>query len=257
MNGDYLFRFPRHQTAAEGLRREICLLPRLRPLLDLAIPEFNFVGQYAGGLPFVGYRKIRGRALCPALYRALPEERRHRVLEQLGAFFTALHSFSANDAPDCGLPLVDVQADVEADLKRFKASIFPYWIAQPRGRVELLYVRYLTTPTTSATSHLSAPCRYSPERVLYDQRRGEISGIIDFGDLRVGDPDFDLMYPFEDWGEALVQALLAHYSHPSPPRLFDKLRFWYLRNILRDLADALDHNNVVGIREGLAALRQN
>jgi aminoglycoside phosphotransferase (APT) family kinase protein len=70
-----------------------------------------------------------------------------------------------------------------------------------------------------------------------------IVGIIDWGDLAIGDPDFDLLYLRQDYGEAFVRRLLGHYPHPEPARLLHKLR----------VLDACDHlQTIVAAGRGAA-----
>ena len=64
VGGAVVFRFPKHAEAAMGIKREIALLPRLAPTLNLAIPKIEYIGKHSvTGLPFVGYGLIRGEPL--------------------------------------------------------------------------------------------------------------------------------------------------------------------------------------------------
>jgi hypothetical protein len=57
----FVFRFPKHPEAAERLLREVALLPRIAPRLDLPIPHIKYVGQQAStGYAFTGHQLIRG-----------------------------------------------------------------------------------------------------------------------------------------------------------------------------------------------------
>ncbi len=64
LNDDLIFRFPKHQEIVGQLNAEICLLPLLRSYIQVAIPDFGYIGRRReGGFPFVGYKKIHGVGL--------------------------------------------------------------------------------------------------------------------------------------------------------------------------------------------------
>jgi aminoglycoside 2''-phosphotransferase len=85
---------------------------------------------------------------------------------------------------------------------------------------------------------------FAPEHVLYDAARTAITGLIDWGDLAIGDPDFDLLYLYQDYGEAFVLRLLAHYPHAEPDRLLEQLRVF----------NACDYvNTIAACRQGRSA----
>ena len=76
---------------------------------------------------------------------------------------------------------------------------------------------------------------FAQEHVLYDAGARGIVGVIDWGDLATGDPDYDMLYLRQDYGEDFVRRLLGHYQHPEPAHLFQKLRVF----------DACDHVNTI------------
>ena len=122
----FVFRFPKHAEAAEGLRRELALLPRLAPRLHLDIPRFEYVGEHSGtGLPFVGYRLIRGEPLHRTLYDDLPEVTRDGILGDIADFLSAVHTFPVREAVDCGIAPHGDRAGYLEDLRRARDDVFP------------------------------------------------------------------------------------------------------------------------------------
>ncbi|MBI4472851.1 MAG: phosphotransferase [Acidobacteria bacterium] len=55
---------------------------------------------------------------------------------------------------------------------------------------------------------------------------GVISGVLDFGDVNLGDPDYDFMYPFLDFGEAFAIDIARRYGHKDLERLLGKMRYY-------------------------------
>jgi aminoglycoside phosphotransferase (APT) family kinase protein len=71
-----------------------------------------------------------------------------------------------------------------------------------------------------------------------------VSGVIDFGDANWGDPDYDFMYLFVDFGLAFVEEVARRHGHPDLARLRNKVRYFgivdQIDTILEDEGRALD-----------------
>jgi hypothetical protein len=53
-----------------------------------------------------------------------------------------------------------------------------------------------------------------------------VTGILDWGDVGLGDPDYDFAYLCDDLGEAFVRDMAFHYGHADPDRLVRKTRYF-------------------------------
>ena len=71
-----------------------------------------------------------------------------------------------------------------------------------------------------------------------------VTGVIDFGDVNWGDPDYDFMYVFVDFGLAFVEDVARRYGHPDLTRLRNKVRYFgivdQIDTILEDEGRAFD-----------------
>jgi len=92
--GDVAFRFPRRRIALDGVRREMALLPRLAPLVPLAIPDAAFPGEPAAGFPWpwFGSRLVAGREIAAA---ALTDDQRIALAAPLARFLRVLTTVRA------------------------------------------------------------------------------------------------------------------------------------------------------------------
>ncbi len=52
-----------------------------------------------------------------------------------------------------------------------------------------------------------------------------MKGIIDFGDMHIGDPDWDFNYFYKHYGKDYVGRLLKYYHHADTERLNEKTGF--------------------------------
>lgn len=195
VDGEIVFRFPRKESTVELLEIETRALPRIAPRLPLPVPVPEWVGRGTEAYPwtFAGYRRLRGRTADAA---DLSDEERRAAAPVIGRFLAVLH---ASDPAGLGLPgdtihrtdftrrmpaLVErlgqlreagVVSDPSPWLRLFEAGDFPE--PSPHRRVVHgdLYARHL----------------------LVDDGR-TVCGVIDWGDVHLGDPGIDLsvMYAF-------------------------------------------------------------
>jgi aminoglycoside phosphotransferase (APT) family kinase protein len=206
VNDDYGFRFPRRQLGATVLAFELQVLPWIGSQLELPIPVPCLMGQPAPGYPwpFAGHRWIEGRTACQA---GLSGAARAALAEPLARFLRALHALPADQARQRGAP-PDLLArlDLARRLPRAQTLLAQLaeegLIADPRPLAQALErVPPGFVPRGDVLVHGDLYARH-----LVLGPRHELVGVIDWGDLHLGDPALDL---------ALAQTLLPAAAHPA------------------------------------------
>jgi aminoglycoside phosphotransferase (APT) family kinase protein len=193
VNGSHVFRFPRRQVAVPLLKAEASLLPVLAPRLPLPVPVPGFVGRptEAYPWPFAGYPLLPGRTACGA---ALDEAQRVAAAEPLGRFLAALHAVPAADAARHGAgPDPLARLDPARRVGRARADLDR--LAR-RGLVE--DARPLAALLDAAPASYTARADTLVHGDLYARHllvNGEnrLAGVIDWGDIHLGDAAADLM----------------------------------------------------------------
>jgi aminoglycoside 2''-phosphotransferase len=257
VGGAAVFRFAKHDDAAAGLRREIALLPRLARGLSLAIPRFQQVGEHSvTGLPFVGYALIQGEPLSPQLYQGLPAATRDGILGDLVSFLNAVHAFPVEQAVDCGVVSCGGRADFIGTLQRARVDAFPLLECAVRQKVESQLEAFLEDHANFDYAPVLLHADLWPEHVLFSRRMGRLAGVIDFGDVSIGDPDYDLAFLGRRLGSEFVAELLQHYPRKNPVSLAEKIRCFNLFNAIDDVFIGLDHGDRPLVDSSLADLAQ-
>jgi aminoglycoside 2''-phosphotransferase len=245
VGGAFVFRFAKHADAAAGLRREIALLPRLAPRLHFDVPRFELVGEHSlSGLPFVGYRLIRGEPLDRTLYDGLSEITRDGILDELAGFLRAVHAFPVREARGCGVIPHGERPEYLEDLRRAQDDVFPLLESAVRNIVESEFNTFLEDDANFSYAPALLHADLWPEHVLFSQTTGRLAGIIDFGDMCIGDPDYDLAFLARRLGQGFITGLLRHHLHSDPARLAGKIRFFGLFNAIGDIFIGLERNDV-------------
>jgi aminoglycoside phosphotransferase (APT) family kinase protein len=198
----WLFRFPRREQALDGVRRELAVLPRLAPLLPLAVPQPRFVGEPGPDFPwpFFGGPVVRGRELADA---GLDEDGRSALARPLGRFLRALHSARI----DVELPVDPMK---RADMG-FRVGLARQRLAElgaaPAGAEEVLEASLaLPPPERVALVHGDLHLRH----VLVDD--GGLSGVIDWGDVCRADPAIDFTLVWSTLPAAARPQFFAEYG---------------------------------------------
>ena len=195
VNGTHIARFPRRRVGAELLAAERRVLPRLAPRLPLAIPVPVLHGRPSRGYPweFLLYREIPGRTACAM---ALDESQRRAAAPVIGHFLSELHAIDAAEAAGWGAtrdamgrldlehrrPEAHQRLDALVrlgrgnDVRRLRAIVDAVDGLAPRADTLVhgdLYVRHLLVDDAS-----------------------HVCGVIDWGDVHLGDPALDLAIAF-------------------------------------------------------------
>jgi aminoglycoside phosphotransferase (APT) family kinase protein len=219
VNGAWVFRFPHRQVALAGVRTEMEVLPRLAPHLPLPIPHPVFLGRgsQAYPWPFFGARLVPGQE--SAAFQLSAGERA-ALAPQLARFLRALHAPELCAALRPLLP-PDTQrrTDMAArlpktrqrleELRRLGHETFEEALAEMFEAAQSL-----PPPVSTALVHGDLHFRH-----LLLAERAQLSGIIDWGDLHLGDPAVDLQLYWSFLPPEGREAFLAEYGPVTPDGL--------------------------------------
>lgn len=187
VNEEMIFRFPRRTIAVPFLETEWRALPKLSPRLSLEIPHPRWHGKPSSRFPwpFLGYRMLRGLTACHA---NLSEQKRAALAEPIARFLRELHATPKEVLSDCSIS-GDNQSRI--DSKKLIPKIELNWKELEltgifRGGVEMRAEEF-REPETSTLVHGDFYVRH----LLVDSKH-RLTGVIDWGDIHLGDPAIDL-----------------------------------------------------------------
>jgi len=180
-----VFRFPRRRAAVFFLERELAVLPSLA--LPVATPKPRFASPPRDGFPFpfAGYPLLEG---APA--GVIAAEAQPGIAEALGETLRALHGLSldVDGAPAEGLDKTD-RARALRRLRLRLRRMERQGRVRGGGRIFELAGRLAEGPDAVDARWVHGDLY--PKHLLLDEG-GRLSGVIDWGDVHVGDPAIDL-----------------------------------------------------------------
>lgn len=222
VNEELVFKFPKRPAEWEELDREIAFLAYARPHLRLPVVAHLHRIRNSTGAPngYVVYRYLPGRAVEP---ENLSSHGRSVLAETLAEFLRALHDMKPGPVASI-LSREDAQALATQYREHAEDRIAPHLSGLERRRLSDLFASHLDDPRNFAGSSSILHADLSVDHVLCVNRA--VTGILDWGDVCFGDPDYDFAYLYEDLGEAFVREMALRYGHAYPERLVRKARYF-------------------------------
>jgi aminoglycoside phosphotransferase (APT) family kinase protein len=247
VNESLVFRFPRRKVAVAILEHEAAILPRIAALLPLAVPVPKWVGKPSGDYPwpFIGYPMLPGQSACGA---NLSDEERSRCAEPLARFLKALHALSLSMGKEARLPgdliaRLDVERLTKAIEKNLSEIECPHRFDKILARAPLL-----RKPLCSAIVHGDFYVRH----LLVDEKH-ELTGVIDWGDVHLGDVAVDLSIAHSFLPPSAHALFRAAYGEISE-ETWELSRFRALCSSTYLIDFGQNTGDIAILREGLKAL---
>lgn len=222
VGGEWLFRFPRRALGAGCLLAELQALPHIAPNVPLAVPVPRFVGRPAPGFPapFAGYRRLPGVTACCA---ALEPDARRALARPLGEFLRALHALDTAPLLAAGVGLDTLErTGVERQAAKAERYLVPLlegpWADSARlGRRALQRALGELPPDSSQVGAAQRTLVHGDlyGRHLLVDEGGRLSGVIDWGDVHIGDAALDLALASSFLPPAAHDELRAAYGGPD------------------------------------------
>lgn len=192
INEDLIFRFPRREFALPLLEAEWSFLPKLAPQLPVPIPVPKWKGTPTSQFPwpFIGYRMLPGFTAC---YAKLSENERTSLAEPIAHFLRLLHAVPKIEIAHCHIPN-DNKARIDGNILTQKIrtnfeELSLLGLLPHKGELEKVVERSQSfrSPACSTIVHGDFYVRH----ILLDEKH-QLAGVIDWGDVHLGDPAIDL-----------------------------------------------------------------
>jgi aminoglycoside 2''-phosphotransferase len=239
VNDELVFRFPKRRENWEEMRREIAFLTFAADHLSLAVPRYIIAApeSTAAKCGYAVYQYLPGHELD---LRTLTQKQQDAAAETLATFLRELHQLKLSPQIEALLPTEDARHNAEEYLQAAIEEIIPQLTASEAESLLALFEGYLSGPENFTFQPAVLHADLSGDHILTEG--GAVVAVIDFGDLNLGDPDYDFMYLFDHFGEEFALSVARRYGHSDLEGLPSKLRYYA----------AVDHIGTILYGEGLA-----
>ena len=240
LNDRYVFRFPKQASHPTGLRLELAVLLALKGRCALPMPDCRYVPPEGD---FAGYEMIQGVELTPKRFAALSPAAQKTVLDQAADFLSAIHGLGLDEvaaflgAPPRPWPNAGTPAQAAADGRARRLGPIARAMPDLAGLAADFYARLERRP---AAAQRLTHSDVTDHHLLLEPSGERLAGVIDFGDVELGDPAYDFAY-FWSYGDWAPGHVFEQYAlKDQEPGLLERSRWHYARFRLSRLAEALD-----------------
>lgn len=224
----WIFRFPRRREGLQQLEREIRFLDRIKEDLPVSIPHYQWNFPDAE-LPFAGYPKLQGEALTPRHGLKYPS-----VMEQIGSFLAVLHQYPISVQPN-------------ALRQTWKKQMENLWIQVENKVLPQMEPSLAQQIQSYWTQYAQQLLHFQPAWLHGDlslnhilTARPDLTGIIDWGDVQIGDPALDFAGIASVWDKKQLQPLLQTYSIFREENWWERITFYRRLSPFYGLLSALE-----------------
>lgn len=235
------YRFPRTKEQETKILVEANFLKTFSKESPLKAPQLKIAHNDPLDLTYATYKFIPGEKLSPEVFSKLSPPIKARIAFDLSGFLVNLHRFPVRRALALGLKQNNPKLYWQNRLTKIKMQTFPKIKEAERSWVLKLFSNFLRLLETQPPKPVVCHNDLAPEHILYDPKNQKLSGIIDFGDLSLGDSAYDFQFEF-DYGQKFLENVCANYSLHRDPGFDSRRKFYELSRSIRNLDGALSRN---------------
>lgn len=240
--GGWIVQIARTSYAANTLRHQLRVLPRLAPHFGVKIPKPQLA---CDGPVTMVYKKLEGAPASPDLQGAWPA--------QLGGFLDRLHSMAPKTAGCEVLESSTLRDDLRLDCKRLFAAVAPRLTDAERFKAEILMADLLDDDRMWKFYPVVAHADLGPEHVLVSPS-GDLAGVIDWEEVGCHDPALDFAWWLGEHVE-IGERMLAAYTQRLDDKFRERARCLYAVMPWNEVERGIATGDDAMIESGLAGTR--
>lgn len=238
VNGEVVFRFPKHEYSFKHLKNEARILRLLRDYISLEIPSPLYELDDA-----LAYRLIPGQALRRDMLMRLADDHQQAIADQLAQFFKELHGIPTSEISDFELPMADALMKYDGWVnvyQRIREKVFPLLLPHASEWVEEHFESHLADENNFDYELKMVDTDVPPYHIIFDKKEERITGIIDFGCAGLGDPAIDFGVIIYHYGESFLKRFYKRY--PDAETYLKRARFYAGAHEVRWLLAGIERN---------------
>lgn len=235
INESLVFRFPKSENVISKVEAEgklLHLLKKKHPILQLPDYEYLYQNQM---LRCVRYDYLEGRMLGDISMDSFKNNQENARL--LGDFLTKLHSIDPAEADTMNLKTLHTLEYWEALHSSVREEILPYLKDREKDLINRIFRDFLEEFPGYSIKKSIIHGDLTASNIIYSEKKGRISAVIDFTDAQLGDPAFDFAGIYWAYGENFTREVLSWYqTDESADALFKRVQSFYgLQPIFHEL----------------------
>lgn len=254
IDGRKAVRFPRRPDYANKLPVEVSFLNHFGNQLPVTVPQLILHAD-ENGLPYVTYNFIPGIQFKKIVSDTYSKEELRRIANQIGGFLDKLHSFSIEKARELGVKQVESLETWKNRLGKIRQTVFPHISKAEQDWAISIFNNFFGTLKANQMPLTVIHSDIMPEHIIVNPETHDLSGIIDFGDVEIGDPAYDFAF-LAKYGKDFLIWAYETYGRPKDPAFETRRQFYLDRLALTNLEHSIEQKDQIMIGNHKAELNK-
>lgn len=253
INGSLVFRFPKYQKGIEQLRKETEILKYIRDFISIQIPNpiYSSFEKLEVGKVFTGYELIKGVSLWKDSIIGIQNNELLKSLSmQLVQFLLELHTIPKDYISN--LSELDYKHPIEEVSKLYKeikSNLFTFIRKEAQKEITQSFSTFLESNSVRNLDMTLIHGDFGASNIIWLPETKEISGIIDFGNTRLGDPAYDFVGILSSYGEDFFNMCIKLY--PGGKSICERVKFYKSTFALQEALHGFLHKDKQAFDEGI------
>lgn len=253
INDQFVFRFPKYEEGIRNLERELSLLKILNEKITATIPSpiFTSLDDKLAGKVFAGYRMLDGNPMWKNDMKGVHAQGLKKLASQLVAFLNELHTI-----PIETLHTVIQQeeknplTEIETLYTRLQNKVFRYMSQSSKESVSFAFESFIKKEISRKTRPSLIHGDFGASNILWKAENSEITGVIDFGATRLGDPAYDFAGLLSSYGEEFFEMCIGLY--PGGDEIKERVIFYRSTFALQEALHGIENNDEQAFKNGIS-----
>lgn len=224
LNSEYVFRFAQSADAARNLKKEMMALRYIGKYVTLPVPQFEYVALDNEGKGFSGYKCIPGRSFSHSVIKSLSPEERKTAQDDLKHFFQEVHEIPLDLMEYAGVRENSVRKRAERVRDEALPAVAKFLTPGEVEHFEKMVADFLADERNFSYKKAFLHGDTNPDNVRFDETKRRISGVIDWGNMTIDDPLFDLVRSYLGFGKDFTAQILPDMSKEEKELSMEKIR---------------------------------
>jgi len=254
INDQLVFRFPKYDDGIKNLERELSLLKILKGKINVAIPSpiYTSLDNKQAGKVFAGYRMLEGKPMWKRDLEGVPPQGLKKLASQLVSFLITLHSISiATLHPVIEQDEKNPLSEIKILLARIQNKVFPYMSKSSKETVSFAFESFFEKELSRESKTTLIHGDFGASNILWNVENSKITGIIDFGASRLGDPAYDFAGLLSSYSEEFFDQCIRLY--PGGEEIKERVMFYKSTFALQEALHGIENNDEQAFVNGIKA----
>ncbi|MED1864323.1 aminoglycoside phosphotransferase family protein [Fictibacillus nanhaiensis] len=254
INNSLVFRFPKYSKGIESLKEETKILEYISGTISIPIPypKYKSLQLFEPGKVFTGYERIEGNPLWNEHLIKVNQVDSMKLAKQLVTFLIEIHSIS-QESLDKYLNLKDIHPyeEMKELFSNIQDKLFQFMNENAQRDIIYSFETFLNNEEHLKTTLIHGD--FGASNILWNTENLTISGIIDFGSTRIGDPAYDFAGILSSYGEDFYNKCIDLY--PNGSKIAKRVTFYRSTFALQEALHGLTNNDDRAFENGIKEYR--